>query len=112
VYDAVFYFQEKPWDVVPHQQGKFLQQNIREHKDLNHYAFCYEGYSAQLLFYIRPLQHQKINTVITSDITLLQPGQYAVINQDTIKAQLLQHYRVKKLDEKFGCTVYLVQSRL
>jgi 4-amino-4-deoxy-L-arabinose transferase-like glycosyltransferase len=112
VYDAVFYFQEKPWDLVPHQQGKFLQQNIREHKDLNHYAFCYDGYNAQLLFYIRPLQHQKINTVAITDITMLQPGQYAVVNQDALKAQLFRHYRVKKLDERFGCTVYLVQSRL
>jgi 4-amino-4-deoxy-L-arabinose transferase-like glycosyltransferase len=107
----IFHFTEKPWDIEPHRQAYFLQDGIRQHKDLNNYTFCYSDYNGQLYYYISRLQAQPSGVQLFSNVDGLGPGRIVVISQPDLQTQLLQRYPVKKLDEKFGCTVYLVQTR-
>lgn len=112
VYNHIHHFKEEPWDTDPHKQGYFLQEAVKSNKDLNHYTFLYSGYNGQLAFYITQLQIQHVGVQLNASVEGLTPGSYAVVSQQEIQALLLQHYSVKPLYEKYGCTVYLVQSRL
>ena len=74
--------------------------------------WLFEGYNDQIDFYIQQLRLAGSDLRLQQDISGLIPGNYAVINQQGLAQQLQQQYSVKRVDEKYGCSVYLVQSRL
>lgn len=112
IYYHIADFREEPWDVEPHKQGYFLQQAIKQNKNLNQYVFCYEGYNGQIAFYIRKLQLEKMDVHLTNYTEGLPPGRHVVVSQPAMEQQLLGSYAVKKIGEQFGCTEYIVLSRL
>jgi hypothetical protein len=112
IYEEIFHFAEKPWTVEEHKQGYFLSEALHEKKRLHHYVFCYEGYNGQIAFYIRALQARGDKLRIRGDVRNLSPGDHVVISQKTLEKELISTYSVKMVSQKFGCTVYLVHSRL
>jgi 4-amino-4-deoxy-L-arabinose transferase-like glycosyltransferase len=108
----IFFFKEQPWDIEPHAQGAFINKAIREKKDLNNYVFFYEGYSGHLQFYMNKLQHEGVNTRLQSAPEGLQAGMLVVVNQAAAAKKLSTLYRIQKVNEQSGCTIYLIQGVL
>jgi 4-amino-4-deoxy-L-arabinose transferase-like glycosyltransferase len=111
-YEQVFSFEERPDDIEPHAQSYLLQDFIRQKKDLQNYVFCYEGYHAQINFYIEKLKFTNNLAQFSEDIPELYPGREVVVNQPSLEQKLLSMYQVKTVEKKYGCTVYLVLTRL
>lgn len=103
-----------PWDIdVPQRnQGLFMQQAIRNNKDLNNYIFCYDDCSdchGQIDFYIILLQSKKVNVKFQDNLDSLFPGSFIVVSQDHMKKELEKKYNAKLKDEAFGCSVYTIK---
>lgn len=106
--------QEWPWNPEEEErkQGFLLKQAMNEHQNLNGYVFCYTGqHNAHLRFYIRQLQTQNVQVSIRNNVQSLERGMHVVVSEDNLKKQLEENYLAQKLHEKFGCTVYFIQSR-
>jgi 4-amino-4-deoxy-L-arabinose transferase-like glycosyltransferase len=104
-------FSEKPWDVEPHQPSYYLQDAIRTNKNIDGYTVIYEGYNGQINFYISALQNKGKKIILQQNTMGIQPGQLVLLNQETLKKSLLEKYKLKILEVKFGCTLYLVLSK-
>ncbi len=111
VYKGIFRYKENE-DVVHHQPGYFLKYASRHKIDLDRYVVCFEGYNGQVNFYIQQHQLRGSQVRLQSDVSSLEPGSYAVVNQPALKEQIEQQYSLKKVNELYGCAVYLVQARL
>jgi len=106
----VYHFKEKAWDEGPERQAYFLQDALRRGNRLDDYTFCYSDYNGQLYYYVNRLQAQGSGVRLFADTDGLPAGRTVVVSEPALEQSLLQRYPVKKLGEKFGCTVYLVRS--
>ena len=111
-WNFVHHFGEKPWDNDPHKQSYYLQNAIRQNKDLTDYYFCYSDYNGQIKFYVEVLRHQGVKVDLNNSLEFLSAGKKVVVSQKPLMDSLQQNFAVQKLEEAFGCTVYLVQRRL
>lgn len=111
-WNFIHYFKENAWDIAPHQQGYFLQNAIRQNRDLRDYYFCYTDYHGQIKFYIEALRHQGVKVDLHHTLDYVPPGKKLVVSQKSVTDSLQKGFIVQKLEEAFGCTVYLVQRRL
>lgn len=94
------------------EQGWFLQQAIKQKKDLNNYTFLYEDYDRQIRYYTKRLQWQKVNVRLSNHVKDMKPGTYVVVSADSTRQKLLQLYQVAKQHEQYGCDVYFIKSKL
>jgi hypothetical protein len=111
-WNFIHHFGEKPWDDAPHRQGYYLQNAIKKRQNLDGYHFSYSDYHGQIKFYIEVLRHQGVKVDFNHNFNYVQPGQKVVISQKPMEDTLLKQFSVQKLEQAFGCTVYLVQQRL
>ncbi len=111
VQNHIHNFQEQPWDLEPHQPAYFLKDALEKKKNLNGLTIVYEGYTSQFQFYISAFKVKGQNIYLQQNAEHLKPGDRVLINQEIIKKSILEKYAVKILEEKFGCSMYLVSSR-
>lgn len=102
---------DKEWGAKEHRQVYYLHYSIRHKKDLNNFVFCYTGYSGQINFYIQKLTIEGVKTALHNNVEGLNAGNYAVVSEEELVTTLEKQYAVKKVEERFGCTVYLVLRR-
>ena len=104
-----------PWDidVQERNQGLFIQQAIRNNKDLNGYVFCYDDCRSchgQIDFYIIWLQSRNVDIHFQDNLDSLKPGKFIVVSQPAMKQELERSYNVKLVKEAFGCYVYTIRE--
>jgi hypothetical protein len=58
------------------------------------------------------LQHEGVNTRLQSAPEGLQAGMLVVVNQAAAAKKLSSLYRIQKVNEQSGCTIYLIQGVL
>jgi 4-amino-4-deoxy-L-arabinose transferase-like glycosyltransferase len=109
---VVFHYKEQTWDVDPHKPGYYLKYLLRSPDLPPAITVCYSGYHVQVDFYLIRLQLKGVDARLIENTEGLGPRQLVVVSQENMEQDLLQHYRVTRTDEKYGCRVYLVHSRL
>lgn len=107
-------FVVSPWDLDVQQrnQGLFMQQAIRNNKDLNNYIFCYDDCRSchgQIDFYIILLQSKNVNVRFQHNLDSLSAGSFIVVSQEKMKEDLEKRYNVELIDEAYGCSVYTIK---
>ena len=100
-----------PWDAESdtRMQGYFLKDALKNNDPLNGYVFCYDGHNSHLRFYVKQLQLGKSTVRLCTNIDSLQAGDCVVVSQDELRQKLQQRYQLEKLNEQFGCSVYLIR---
>jgi 4-amino-4-deoxy-L-arabinose transferase-like glycosyltransferase len=102
----IHHFKEQPWDIEPHKQGWLLHEYIKKKKNLDNYVFCYDGYDGQIDFYIKKLQAEGMLVQLQNTVENITGGKIVVVSQEKLNNDLLTKYLVKKIDGRFGCTIY------
>jgi 4-amino-4-deoxy-L-arabinose transferase-like glycosyltransferase len=108
-FNEVSSFSERPWDIEPHQQGYFIKSALNKNKPMDNYIFIYDGYNAQIDFYISVLKSKGVTIKLQQIPENITSGNYLVANQQTVKDLIEKNYNVTKTSETFGCTEYLVK---
>jgi len=111
VAQQLFHFREKRWDVEEHKLGYYLQWAIRSGKNMDGHVVAYSGYNGHIAFYVQKLQLAGHDIALESGIDSLQPGAYVVLSESSLQEALGKKFSVQEAGEKYGCRVYLVQSR-
>ncbi len=93
------------------EQAWFLQEAIKEKKDLNNYIFLFEDYDRHISYYIQLLQLQNSNAKLINNPLEVTPGSFVVVSEDSTKQKIINSFSVVQKDEKFGCTVYFIKKK-
>ncbi|RYD96259.1 MAG: hypothetical protein EOP50_06850 [Sphingobacteriales bacterium] len=108
MYRYIFDFSEQPWDDEPHRIGYFLQEAQRkQNKDLGSFAICYTGYNAQIQFYVHDLNARNIPITLKSGFQGLWIGEHLLVCQDQWRREA-ENLGFTRVDDRFGCTEYIV----
>ncbi len=102
--------QEYPWDQDFYEISYYLRDGLRGVHDLKNQTLCYDGYHAQLDFYIN-LINEKGTNVQLRDWTKVEPGEIIFTYQDNIKEYLTQNFEVDTLDQYYRVTTYQLLER-
>lgn len=102
--------QEEPWDKDFYEISYYLRDGLRGVHNLNNKTLCYDGYHAQLDFYLN-LMNEKGTNVHLKDWTKVQPGEVVFTYQDTIKSYLNQNFYLDTLDQYYRITTFHLLER-
>jgi hypothetical protein len=94
------------------EQAYFLQQAIRQKKDLNNHTFLYEDYDRHIRYYTNRLQAENVKVRLCNVVDEVKPGTYVVTSEDSTRQKLLQRYEVSQPVKAFGCDIYYIKNRL
>jgi len=102
--------QEEPWNKDFYEISYYLRDGLRGVHDLSNKTLCYDGYHAQLDFYLN-LMNEKGTNVHLKDWTKVQPGEVVFTYQDTIKSYLNQNFYLDTLDQYYRVTTFHLLER-
>ena len=107
IIDKVYKPREYPWDEQYYFISRYLQDAIQTKHDLNNKSICYDGYPAQLLFYVNILNDMGRRVDIV-DWHTLRAGSTVVISQEEIKKCIEQKYLFEPVESYYSIYTYKI----
>ena len=81
--------------------GSYLEDALHGKRELNNRFVVYEGYNSHILFYVKVLNHKGVNVSMKS-WTDLVANDTIILDQQSMKDSLNQHYRLELIKEENG----------
>jgi 4-amino-4-deoxy-L-arabinose transferase-like glycosyltransferase len=98
---------EHPTDAKIFELGYYLRDATKGKHDLNNKFVLYEDYKAHNLFYINVLKDKGVN-VDFKDWTKLSPEDVVIVQQESLKDYLKNHYKFEILQEEGNVITYKI----
>ncbi len=102
--------EEYAWDKEFYEIGYYLKKGIKAEVGLNHTKLLYDGYNAQIKFYIHILQDKGIDIQLSSwdDLHI---GDIVIAHQQYVKGYIADHYKNIVLYTSGQINNYLILGR-
>lgn len=110
IFQKTYLPEEYPWDKDFYEISYYLRDGLRGVHDLKNKMLCYDGYHAQLDFYLN-LMNEKGTNVHLKDWTKVEPGEVIFTYQDNIKDYLHQNFKLDTLDQYYRVATYQLIER-
>lgn len=92
------------------EQAFYLQQALKENRNLSNTTFLFDGYDRHIRYYIKRMQLKDKSVNLVNQADAVRPGQWVVASQPAVKMQLEEKYELLKKEEKNGCTLYYIKK--
>jgi 4-amino-4-deoxy-L-arabinose transferase-like glycosyltransferase len=108
--DRVYKPREYPWEEEYYFISRYLQDSIKGVHRIYKRDLCYDGYSAQLLYYVKILNDmgQEVEIVNWRSLKI---GSLVLISQDEIKKCIEKRYLFEPMDSFYSIHTYKITGR-
>ncbi len=111
IINSIYFPKEKNnYEKEFYEPGYFLQNASHTGQNLNNCFLCYDGYHAQLLFYIDILKEKGINFDF-ADWKNLNPGDKIIASQWEVKKYIEENYVYSRSDNMNTVSTYLIHDK-